>query len=158
MYNGLLHLHNLLRWVILLLIVVAIIRSFVGMSSNKPFTNGDKKIGLFLMIAAHLTFVIGLYQWIAGSMGLKMINSAGFGVVMKDAVARFWAIEHPVGMLIAIILITVGRRQSKALVSDNVKHKKTFWFYFIALILIIATIPWPFREAIARPWFPGMGN
>ena len=157
MYNGLLHLHNLLRWVILLLIVVAIVRSFVGMSGNKPFTNGDKKIGLFLMIAAHITFLIGLYQWIAGAMGLKMINSAGFGVVMKDSVARFWTIEHPVGMLIAIILITIGRRQSKSPISDNAKHKKTFWFYLIALIIIIATVPWPFREGIARPWFPGMG-
>ena len=157
MYNGFLHLHNVLRWVILLLIVVAIVKSFVGMSSNKPFTNGDKKIGLFLMISAHLTFLIGLYQWIAGPMGLKTINDAGFGVVMKDSVARFWAIEHPVGMLLAIILITIGRRQSKAPVSDQVKHKKTFWFYFIALIVIIATVPWPFREGISRPWFPGMG-
>ena len=158
MYNGLLHLHNLLRWVILLLIVIAIVRSFVGMSGNKPFTNGDKKIGLFLMIAAHITFIIGVYQWIAGAMGLKMINAAGMSVVMKDAASRFWAIEHPIGMLIAIILITVGRRQSKAPIADGVKHKRTFWYYFIALLIIIATIPWPFRETVARPWFPGMGN
>jgi hypothetical protein len=157
MYNGLLHLHNLLRWVILLLIIVAIVRSFVGMSSNKPFTNGDKKIGLFLMISAHITFLIGIYQWIAGSLGLKAIQSAGFGVVMENSNSRFWAIEHPVGMLIAVILITIGRRQSKAPISDTAKHKKTFWYYLIALILIIAVVPWPFREGIARPWFPGMG-
>ena len=157
MYNGLLHLHNLLRWVILLLILVAIVRSFVGMRSNKPFTNGDKKIGLFLMISAHITFLIGLYQWIAGSLGLKAIQSAGFGVVMENSNARFWAMEHPVGMLIAVILITIGRRQSKLPISDTAKHKKTFWYYLIALIIIIGVVPWPFRETIARPWFPGMG-
>ena len=158
MYNGILHLHNLLRWVILLLILIAIVRSFVGMSSNKPFTNGDKKIGLFLMISAHVMFIIGIYQWIAGPMGLKMINAAGMSVVMKDSVSRFWAIEHPVGMLIAIILITVGRRQSKAPIADGSKHKRTFWYYLIALIIILATIPWPFREGVARPWFPGVGS
>jgi len=128
------------------------------MSNNKPFTNGDKKIGLFLMISAHITFLIGVYQWIAGAMGLKMIDAAGMSVVMKDSVARFWAIEHPVGMLIAIILITLGRRQSKAPISDGAKHKRTFWYYLIALIIIIGTVPWPFREGIARPLFPGMGS
>ncbi len=157
MYNGILHLHNLLRWVILLLILIAIVRSFAGMTGNKPFTNGDKKIGLFLMIAAHIMLLIGIYQWIAGPLGLKMINSAGMSVVMKESVARFWAIEHPVGMLIAVILITIGRRQSKAPVSDGAKHKKTFWYYLIALIVILATVPWPFREGVARPWFPGAG-
>lgn len=156
MYNGLLHLHNLLRWVILLLLIIAIVRSFVGMSGNKPFTNGDKKTGLFLMISAHLTFLIGLYQWIAGPLGLKMIQSAGMGVVMENDNTRFWAVEHPVGMLLAVILITVGRRQSKAPISDAAKHRKTFWLYLVALIVIIASVPWPFREGIGRPWFPGV--
>jgi hypothetical protein len=157
MYNGLLHLHNLLRWVILLFILIAIVKSFAGMTGNKPFTKGDKTIGLILMTAAHITLLIGIYQWIAGPLGLKMINNAGMSVVMKESVARFWAIEHPIGMLIAVILITIGRRQSKAPISDGAKHKRTFWYYFIALIVIIATVPWPFREGVARPWFPGAG-
>ena len=59
-------------------------------------------------------------------------------------------------MFIAIALITVGRKQTKKNISDGVKHKKVFWFYFIALILILAAVPWPFREVIARPLFPGM--
>ena len=157
MYNGILHLHNLLRWVILLFIVIAIVKSFAGMNGNKPFTKGDKTIGLILMIAAHITFLVGIYQWIAGDLGLKAIQSAGFGAVMKNSNPRFWAIEHPVGMLLAIILITVGRRQSKAPISDGAKHKRTFWYYLVALIIIIGTVPWPFRESVARPWFPGAG-
>ncbi|HYF31188.1 MAG TPA: hypothetical protein VD993_08725 [Chitinophagaceae bacterium] len=156
MYNGLLHLHNVLRWVILLLLVITIVRSFAGMTGNKPFSSGDRKLGTFLMICAHITFLIGVYQWIAGDLGLKAIQSAGMGVIMKNANPRFWAIEHPVGMLLAIILITVGRRQSKAPVSDTIKHKRTFWYYLVALIIIIAVVPWPFREGIARPWFPGV--
>ena len=156
MYTGLLHLHNVLRWVILLFLVIAIVKTFAGMTSNKPFTKGDRQVGTILMISAHIQFLIGIYQWIAGAWGLKLIQSQGMGEVMKNSVYRFWAVEHITGMLIAIILITVGRRQAKTNISDHAKHKRGFWYYIVALIIIIATVPWPFREGIARPWFPGM--
>jgi hypothetical protein len=156
MYTGLLHLHNILRWVILLFLVIAIIKTSVGMTSNKPFTKGDRSVGTILMISAHIQFLIGIYQWIAGAWGLKLLQSQGMSEVMKNSVYRFWAIEHLTGMLIAIILITVGRRQAKANISDHAKHKKGFWYYMVALIIILATVPWPFREGIARPLFPGM--
>ncbi|MGB8195178.1 MAG: hypothetical protein WCF67_24795 [Chitinophagaceae bacterium] len=156
METGILHLHNVLRWVILLLLVIAIIKSFSGMSGNRPFTNGDKKLGLFLMISAHIMLLIGLYQWLGGRYGL-LTNSVPEGVsIMKDKFYRFFLVEHPLAMFIAIMLITIGRGQSKKNISDGAKHKKTFWFYFAALIFILAAVPWPFREVVARPWFPGV--
>ena len=156
MYNGLLHLHNFMRWVILLLLVIAIIKAFAGMTANKPFTKGDKQVGLFLMISANLTFLIGLYQWLAGRYGILTTSLPPGTELMKDSFYRFYWIEHPLGMIIAIALISIGRGQSKKNILDVVKHKRSFWFYLIALIVIIATVPWPFRETIARPWFPGM--
>ena len=86
-----------------------------------------------------------------GDLGIKMIQNAGFSVVMKDSAARFFAVEHFAGMLIGIILITIARGKSKAL-----NYKAASWLYLIALIVILVTIPWPFREGIGRPWFPGM--
>jgi len=144
MYNGLLHLHNVLRWVILILLLVSLFQAF---SRNK----GIRKSSLWLLISAHITLLIGIYQWFAGSVGLKMIQHMGMGAVMKDSVMRFWAVEHLTGMLIAIILITMARGKAKAL-----NYKAAGWLYFIALVIILAVIPWPFREGIARPWFPGM--
>ena len=126
------------------------------MTAGKPFTSGDKKIGLFLLISAHTTLLIGLYQWITGPWGLKNIENMGMGAVMKDPVYRFYAIEHMTGMIIAIVLITIGRGVSKKNIPDTVKHRRTFWFFLIALILILASVPWPFRAGIGRPWFPGM--
>ncbi|MBO9632593.1 MAG: hypothetical protein J7578_05700 [Chitinophagaceae bacterium] len=149
MYTGLLHLHNLLRWVILVLILIAILRHLSGMNSKRPVNAGDKKIDLFLMISAHITLLIGLYQWFAGDFGLKMIQNAGMGEVMKNGAVRKLAIEHPVGMILAIVLITVGRGAVKRGTAPAV-HKKAFWCFLIALIVILATIPW------ARPLFPGM--
>ncbi len=142
MESGLLHLHNFLRWVILFFLLISILQA-VG---KKP---GLKKTSLWLLIASHLTLVIGLYQYFTGAVGFKLIQMQGFGAVMKDSVLRFWAVEHIVGMLIAIALITVARGKVK-------KGAYPVALYIIALLIIIAVIPWPFREAIGRPWFPGM--
>lgn len=155
MYTGLLHLHNILRWVVLILLLVALVRHAMAMSNRRAYTSGDKKINLFLMIAAHIQLLIGLYQWFAGPLGLKNINNLGMGEVMSNSAYRFWAVEHTLGMLIGIILITIGRGVGKKNLSDLTKHKRTFWFFFIALIVILVTVPWPFRDEIARPLFPG---
>lgn len=156
MYQVLLFLHNLLRWVILLLAIIAIIKAYSGMMNRKPFGRSDKQIGLFLMISAHTIFLIGLYQWIFGPLGLQSIQNSGMAVVMKDKVLRYWAVEHITGMLIAIVLITIGRSISKKNVSDRTKHKKTFWYYLIAVLIILITAPWPYRAGIGRPLLPGI--
>jgi hypothetical protein len=153
MYIGLLHLHNLLRWIILLLLLIAILRHLSGMMSKRPISGGDRKIDLFLMISAHTQLVIGLYEWFVGGFGLKSILNNGFGVVMKNAALRFWAIEHIFGMMVAIIFITIGRGAVKRS-SDGSVHKKAFWFFLLALIIILVTVPWPGRTGIGRPLMP----
>ena len=86
MYNGLLHLHNLLRWVVIILLLVALIRHLMAISNRRAYTNGDRKIDLFLMIAAHIQLLIGLYQWFAGPWGLKNIQNVGMSEVMRPQV------------------------------------------------------------------------
>jgi hypothetical protein len=153
MYTGLVHLHSVLRWVVLLLLIVAIIRHLSGMTARKPFTNGDRKTGLFLMIAAHTQFLIGLILWFIGDWGYKLLQQSGMSEVMKNPAQRFWVIEHNTGMLIAIILITIGRGVSRKNLPDLSKHRRTFWFFLIALLIILASVPWPGREGIGRPLF-----
>ena len=154
MYTGLVHLHNFLRWLILLLLIVAIVRHLTGMSGKKAFTNGDRKVGTWLMIAANIQFVLGLIQWFIGDWGYKLVQSAGgMGAVMKNPAIRFWVVEHPVGMIIAVALISIGRGSAKKNIPDADKHKRAFWFFLIALIVIIASVPWPGRTGVARPLF-----
>jgi len=149
MYNGLLHLHNLLRWVILILLIISIAQSFSA-KSGKPAA-GLKKTSLFLLISTHINFLIGLYQYFAGDFGFKLIQSYGMGEIMKNGALRFWAVEHITGMLIAIILITIGRGKVK-----KSQYSSASWLFIIALILILAVVPWPFREGIGRTLFPGL--
>ncbi len=144
MESGLLHLHNFLRWVILFFLLLALVQAF----GKKA---GLKKTSLWLLISAHITLLIGLYQYFTGAFGYKLIQANGFGGVMKDSALRFWAVEHISTMLIAIIIITIARGKSK-----SGAYSAASWLYLIALLLILAGVPWPFREGIARPWFPGM--
>lgn len=156
MDTGLLHLHSFLRWVILILLVVNIIRHFSA--AQKPYTAGDKKLGLFLMIAAHITLLIGLIQVAIGRFSWKT-KPADISV-MKDAFWRFFLVEHPVAMIAAIVLITMGKGVAKKNITDAAKHKKAAILFTIALILILAVVPWPFRAVVGenRGWFPGMSH
>ena len=151
----LLMIHSILRWVILILILVAIFRSFGA--GSKPFTDGHKKNGLFLMIACDIMLLIGIFQWVTGGVhgyGLPAIQSPeGMAGVMKDPLARFYTVEHLLMMIIAIILVHVGYSFSKKNISDAKKHTKTTLFYILALLVMLAAIPWPFREAgMGRGW------
>src|ERR1700679_2440541 len=125
LYTVLLTLHSILRWVILVLSVMAIVRSYAGMTAGKSFSVADKKVGLFLMISAHTTLLVGLYLWFFGPWGIANIANLGFGEVMKDRVMRYYAVEHTTGMLIAIVLITIGRGVAKKRIPDAAKYKRT---------------------------------
>lgn len=142
MYTGLLHAHSTLRWIVLILLVAGIISSLMGWIGKKSFTAGDAKLHLFLMISAHLQLVLGLVLYFI-SPDVKSAF-ADFGEAMKTPTIRFWAVEHALMMVLAIALITVGRRMTKK-GEDIKRHKRAFWFYFVALLFILSAIPWGMR-------------
>jgi hypothetical protein len=53
-------------------------------------------------------------------------------------------------MLVATVLITIGRGVVKKQIADPIKYKRAFWLFLLALLIILATIPWPGREIIGR--------
>jgi NADH:ubiquinone oxidoreductase subunit 2 (subunit N) len=126
------------------------------MSGKRPFTPGDRKTTLFFMISMDIQLLLGLVLYFTGAWGIKNIQNQGMGNVMKDNVSRFFAIEHLVGMLLAIIFAHVAYAFAKKNIDDKAKFKKIFIFSLLSFIVMMAVIPWPFREAIARPLFPGM--
>ena len=140
-----LHLHSILRWIILLLLLICLLQAF---SKNSAL----RKMSLWLLISAHLMLIVGIYQLFFGRYGINKGLPAGIEL-MKDKFYRFFWVEHPLMMLLAIILITIARGKAKVL-----NYKATGWLLFIALLLILAAIPWPFRDVVGegRHWFPGM--
>ena len=138
------HAHSGLRWVALILLLLAIINAF----TSKTFEKKHKMINLFTMITLHTQLIIGLVQYFITSGKVKFFDGW-----MKEAAFRFYGMEHLMGMLIAIVLITVGYSKSKRGTSDSEKFKPIKLFYLIGFILIIASIPWPFRTALGGSWF-----
>ncbi|MBV9986465.1 MAG: hypothetical protein JO301_02225 [Chitinophagaceae bacterium] len=156
MQTGLLHLHNILRWVLLILLLVSLIRAFAGWQMKKNFSPGDGKLWLFTMISAHITLLVGLYLVLMGRYGILNTQLPAGTNLMKDKFYRFFWIEHPVAMILSIVFITLGRGMVKKAVPAQTKYRKAFWFFLIALLLILAAVPWPFRDVVGRPWAPGM--
>jgi len=151
-YSAMVHTHSIGRWIILLLLLFAILNSLIA--GNRPYIRTDNRLGLILTITADLMFLVGAYLWFAGPRGYKMIENIGMSEVMRHPGLRFFAIEHIAGMLIAIILIHIGKAQGKKAIGDRAKHKRTMIFYLLALLIILASIPWPFREIGANSgWY-----
>ena len=140
------HLHSTLRYFLLVFLLLVIVTSYQKWKGKKEYTKQDDKLNLITFILTHIQLLVGL--------GLYFTSDwVRFdGDTMSNSLLRFFTVEHIFGMLVAITLITLGRINGKK-ISDSVRrHKHTFWYFFIALIIMLATIPWPFRS-----WAEGAG-
>lgn len=150
------HLHSFLRYAVLVAALYTLYKIWTAWRANAAFEKSTQKANLLFMVLCDTQLLIGLYLYFVGPWGIKNIQNMGMANVMHDKVARFFAVEHFAGMLIALVLVHMAYATAKKNSSDLAKHKKMFWFNFIALIVMLASIPWPFRAAIGRAWFPGM--
>ncbi len=157
MAKGLLDLHNLLRWILLILLLLSIFKAFAGWRSKKAFSQGDRKTWLFTLIAAHINLLVGLYLWLWGRYGMLTTTAPPEGVTKSKFHLFFW-IEHPAMMILSVIMITLAYRVAKKNLPDSVKYARVLWLFIVALLFILVAIPWPFRHDIGRPWLPGMGS
>lgn len=154
MYNGLLHLHNFNRWLIVLFAVITIVSMLRGFSAGAVLGKGARRNALILLILCDVQLLVGLYQYFFGDFGWNVIKNGGD--VMKNPVARFWGVEHISGMIAAILLVHIGYAGLKRAVPDSAKMKKMFWCTVFAVVLIVASVPWPGRgPGIERPLMPG---
>ncbi len=150
MYTGLLHLHSFLRYIALILLIIATFKSISGFISRREFSGLDNKLSLFAFISMHLQLTIGLILYFISPIVKTGLSDMGSS--MKEPSLRFWTVEHIAMMLVAIILVTVGRITAKKATNDLSKHKKQAILFSIALLIIFMAIPWPFSK-VARAWF-----
>lgn len=134
MHDLILLTHSLFRYFVLIFILILIVRSFLGWTNKTEYNSFDEKLSLWLFIVTHTQLILGL--------SLYFISPAVIfsGASMKDAVARYWLVEHITMMLIAIGLITMARITAKKIAESAAKYKRLFIFNSIALILIVVAI------------------
>jgi hypothetical protein len=156
MYNSALALHSWLRWAVLLIGLIAVVRAFRGRWSGAPWTRADDRAGLFFTSALDLQLLIGLLLYFSMSPITKE-GLRDMGAAMANSGLRFWSVEHPVGMLAGIVLAHIGRGRIRRMSDSARRHRTALIFFTLALIVIVISIPWPGRPIIGRPLFR-MGN
>lgn len=149
MYFPILILHSLLRWVVLAAGLWSVARALGGLVSRRPWTPTDVQAGRWFTISLDVQVLLGLLLYAF----LSPIASQAFtdmGAAMRDPILRFWAVEHVVMMLAALVLAHIGSARARRASASAAKHRTSLIFYALALLAVLTAIPWPFM-ADARP-------
>lgn len=135
MLTGMKHLHSTLAVILLLALVISILITAINYFKSKPY---NRKIALIGFISAHLQLLVGLILYFTSPLGFQSLSGAN----MSNSGARFYFLEHPLMMIIGIIVITIGYSKAKKAPADYAANKIVFITYTVALIIILARIPW----------------
>jgi len=133
--------HSYWAYIVLIILIIAVANALLGFTSKKEFKAKDLRISLFALIASHIQLIIGFLAYY-NSAFYESMRSMGMGEVMKNSELRKPLVEHPLLIIVAIALITIGFSKHKKKTTDITKFKTITIFYGIALLLILAVIPW----------------
>jgi hypothetical protein len=149
MYPMILGSHNLIRWAAFILTIVAAARAWQGWRNNRPWTRQDRRIGSYLTIAMDIQLLLGLALYFLLS---PLTRSAAQNVIQgAGAPVGFFSLEHPLGMLLAVVFAHLGNMQPRRALKDKLKHRQAAIWFTLAFLLLVVLIPWN------RPLFPWFG-
>ena len=144
LYPTLLQAHSVLRWMVVLALAVHAARGLQAWAADVRYSSNDRVLSLVTMIVVDTQFLLGLvlYFWFSP---LAAAARSRAGEALGDPILRFWLVEHPVAMILAVVAVHVGRRRTKSAASDAHRHRAGAVSSFVALALVCAGIPWAFR-------------
>lgn len=122
--------HSFWAYIALGLLIFTVVVSLLK-RKNGTFTKSDKTLLIATLSAIHMQFIFGVVHYFIS--GRHHIN----GEIMKDGLARFYAMEHPMLMVVAVVLVTIGHSKAKKQATDTLKFKKISIFHGIALLLVL---------------------
>lgn len=138
MYTFLQSTHSHTRWLVFVAAAFAILMPLLNQSAGKQ----SKLPGLIFMIICDVQLLMGLMLYFGESpFGIKAF-AEGMGHVMKTGELRKIAVEHFTLMLAAIALVHIGYSKVKRATNAAEVKKASMVFFGIALLLILAGIPW----------------
>jgi hypothetical protein len=130
----LLLLHSVLRYGVLLTVALSALVSLRGWFMRRPVFKGERLSAVAAMAICHTQLLVGLV--------LYAQRHAAFGA-MAQPHQRFWKYEHLGAMLMAIVLVTLGRVFSKRATTDRRRQFYIWTFFLVALALMLWATPWP---------------
>lgn len=142
--------HNILRWIVLGIGILTIVKMYSGWLKKSEWETTDQKFGLIFTIALDTQLLVGFLLYFVFS-DLVRTAFANFGNAINNPVLRFFSVEHITIMLIAIALGHIGSSFGKKELPDHEKFKRSAILFSLTLLLIILGIPWS-----SRPLLPGL--
>ncbi|MTG97223.1 hypothetical protein GJV76_03580 [Myroides sp. BIT-d1] len=124
-------------YVVLLGILISIVYAWKAYMSNQPY---NKKIAAIGLGATHFQIVAGVLMYFLSPWGMKSLSADA----MQDTLLRLYTVEHPLVMIIAAVIITIGFSKAKRLKDAKKQNRTVAVYYVIGLILILSRIPWMF--------------
>ena len=142
MYRAIYYLHSYWAYLVLLVVILATLNAITGVISKRSYGPRDFRISLFALICTHIQLLIGIVLFFISPKILWFTEGVPVKDIMGDSVLRMYNVEHPLMMIIAVVLITIGYSKHKKKLSSAPKFKMLAIFYPLALIAILAMIPW----------------
>jgi hypothetical protein len=155
MYTALLTLHSYVRWVVLVLALLALARAIAGVMQRRPWTPADDGAAKWFTMSLDIQMLIGLLLYFVFSP-FTMSAWGDIGSAMRDSTTRFVVIEHPFGMVVALALAHIGRARIRKARDSAHRHRTALIFFGLAVVIVLVTIPWPGRPG-GRELFRGLG-
>lgn len=141
MYEIIKFIHSYWAYLVLIFLVISTLNALIKFFGNKAFGPFDFRVSLFTLIVSHIQLLIGVVLFFSAGY-ITIINNSGMGEIMKNSLLRSNIIEHPLTMIIAVVFITMGYSKHKKKLTSKAKFKPLAIFYTLALILVLAKIPW----------------
>ena len=132
--------HSYWEYIVLIVLMYAVSNAIIGFVKKKEFTDKDLRIGLFALIVCYIYLLIGLAWYFMSPWFDALMSNAS--EVMTDKSLRLVAVEHPIAMILAIGLITIGWSKHQKNTTALAKFKIVAIFYGLGLLLILSKIPW----------------
>ncbi|GGW58235.1 hypothetical protein DFQ11_101882 [Winogradskyella epiphytica] len=134
--------HSKWAYLVLIVLVLATFNALIKFFGNKEFDAKDFRLSLFTLIAMHIQLLIGIVLYFVKDYFSVIEEVGGMGEIMKNSELRNLIVEHPLTMTIAVALVTIGYSKHKKKLTSKPKFKLLAIFYTLALVLVLAKIPW----------------
>jgi hypothetical protein len=153
-YTALLIAHSIIRWLVVVSLLIAIIRTYRALTTNAPFTATDNAIRHWTATFTHIQLMVGYALYFISPLIKAFYANKQQG--LHNGTLTFFSVIHLLLMTTAIVIITIGSARAKRQSTDHAKHKTMLTWFTAGFAIIFIAIPWPFSPLTQRPWLRPM--
>lgn len=140
MTQGILVAHSLFRWLVLLAGMLVLVRALSGAFRQRPWNPADRRATSAFTITLDMQLLIGLALYVTSP--ITTAARLDMATAMHSPGIRYFVVEHPVIMLMAVFFAHAGSVAVRRTTSDRLKFLRAAGFFGASFALLLYGIPW----------------